>query len=119
MNKFELSGETVSKAELIDMVFERTDLPKKEVRRLVETFFESIVTMLEGGDSVRLKGFGVFDVVEKKARPGRNLSTGEPVTISARRVVNFRVSNLLRRRIQDRLDKRRVVMTRMQRQKKS
>ncbi len=118
MNRFELSEGTVSKAEIIDSVFEKTRLSKKDARRVVEAFFESLGQMLESGQVVKLKGFGVFDILEKKARPGRNLSTGQSVLIKERRVVNFRVSGSLRQYVQNHLDLRRQQLLMMQHKKK-
>ena len=51
------------------------------------------------GEEVKLSGFGNFELLDKKARPGRNPKTGEDVTISARRVVTFRAGNKLRKKI--------------------
>ena len=62
-------------------------------------FFEEIKTALINNEEVKLSGFGNFELIDKKARPGRNPKTGEDVTISARRVVTFRAGNKLRKKI--------------------
>ncbi|MEO5331794.1 MAG: HU family DNA-binding protein, partial [Magnetococcus sp. YQC-5] len=54
---------------------------------LVEQVFETIVQELERGESVKLSGFGVFAARSKRSRPGRNPKTGEPIEITARKVV--------------------------------
>ena len=60
---------------------------------------EEIKKSLEKNEEVKLSGFGNFKLINKKSRPGRNPKTGDPVTISARRVVTFKAGNKLRKRI--------------------
>ena len=81
--------QTLTKAELADMLFEKVGLNKREAKDMVETFFEEIRTALEGGSSVKLSGFGNFQLRDKPQRPGRNPKTGEEIPITARRVVTF------------------------------
>ena len=57
---------------------------------MVESFFGTIRSTLASGEDVKLSGFGNFTLHEKRARPGRNPKNGEPVEITARRVVTFR-----------------------------
>ena len=59
-------------------------------------FFEEIKVTLEHAESVKMSGFGKFELRDKVARPGRNPKTGEEIPITARRVVNFRLSGLSR-----------------------
>jgi integration host factor subunit alpha len=66
----------------------------------VDAFFEAIKTALEGGENVKLSGFGNFQLREKNQRPGRNPKTGEEIPISARRVVTFRPGQKLRARVE-------------------
>lgn len=80
---------TLTKAELAELLFERVGLNKREAKDIVDTFFEEIRESLAKGDSVKLSGFGNFQVRDKPARPGRNPKTGEVIPISARRVVTF------------------------------
>jgi integration host factor subunit alpha len=87
---------TLTKAELSDLLFEKVGLNKREAKDLVETFFEEIRTALEHGESVKLSGFGNFQLREKPQRPGRNPKTGEEIPISARRVVTFHPSQKLK-----------------------
>jgi integration host factor subunit alpha len=92
------SGEkmTLTKAELADMLFEKVGLNKREAKDMVETFFEEIREALEAGDSVKLSGFGNFQLRKKPQRPGRNPKTGEEIPITARRVVTFHASQKLK-----------------------
>ena len=87
---------TLTKAELADMLFERVGLNKREAKDMVETFFEEIRFALQRGDSVKLSGFGNFQLRDKPQRPGRNPKTGEAIPITARRVVTFHASQKLK-----------------------
>jgi integration host factor subunit alpha len=87
---------TLTKAELADMLFERVGLNKREAKDMVETFFDEIRDALERGESVKLSGFGNFQLRDKPQRPGRNPKTGEEIPISARRVVTFHASQKLK-----------------------
>ena len=91
---------TLTKAELADLLFEQVGLNKREAKDMVERFFEEIRTSLEAGDSVKLSGFGNFDLRLKNERPGRNPKTGEEIPISARRVVTFRPGQKLKVRVE-------------------
>ena len=87
---------TLTKAELADLLFEKVGLNKREAKDMVETFFEEIRTSLENGHSVKLSGFGNFQLRDKPQRPGRNPKTGEEIPITARRVVTFHASQKLK-----------------------
>ena len=91
--------ETITKADIIDHLHNEIGLNKSECKILIEDFFEEIKTALINNEEVKLSGFGNFELIDKKARPGRNPKTGEDVTISARRVVTFRSGNKLRKKI--------------------
>jgi integration host factor subunit alpha len=100
----DLSGEgaddrathTVTKAELADALFERLGLNKREAKEMVDAFFDEIRLALERGESVKLSGFGNFQLRDKPQRPGRNPKTGEEIAITARRVVTFHASQKLK-----------------------
>ena len=87
---------TLTKAELADMLFEKVGLNKREAKDMVESYFEEIRAQLERGESVKLSGFGNFQLRNKPQRPGRNPKTGEDIPISARRVVTFHPSQKLK-----------------------
>ncbi len=92
---------TLTKAELAEMLFERVGLNKREAKDMVETFFDEIRDALERGESVKLSGFGNFQLRDKPQRPGRNPKTGEEIPISARRVVTFHASQKLKSQIEE------------------
>ena len=90
---------TLTKADLADRLYEELGLNKRESKEFVELFFEKMRQSLESGESVKLSGFGNFDLRKKTPRPGRNPKTGEEIPISARRVVTFRPSLKLKERV--------------------
>ncbi len=87
---------TLTKAELADLLFEKVGLNKREAKDMVEAFFDEVRVALEKGDSVKLSGFGNFQLREKPQRPGRHPTTGEEIPITARRVVTFHASQKLK-----------------------
>ena len=92
---------TLTQAELANLLFEKVGLNKREAKEMVETFFEEVRTALEKGDSVKLSGFGNFQLREKPQRPGRNPKTGEEMPITARRVVTFHASQKLKAMVEE------------------
>ena len=91
---------TLTKAELADLLFEKVGLNKREAKDMVEAFFDEVRLALEKGDSVKLSGFGNFQVRRKAPRPGRNPRTGEAIPIDARNVVTFHASHKLKAVVQ-------------------
>ena len=87
---------TLTKADLSEILFNKVGLNKSEAKEMVEAFFEEIKASLESGDSVKLSGFGNFDLRTKAERPGRNPKTGKEIPIKARRVVTFHSSQKLK-----------------------
>ncbi|AGF49003.1 integration host factor subunit alpha [Candidatus Kinetoplastidibacterium galati] len=90
---------TLTKAKLVDLLFEGTGLTKRDSRFIVDFFFNEMVRFLSNGYNVKLSGFGNFNLLDKPQRPGRNPKTGKEFNISARRVVSFRASNKLKKNI--------------------
>jgi integration host factor subunit alpha len=91
---------SLTKADIADRLFDEVGLNKREAKEFVDAFFEEIRTALEGGENVKLSGFGNFQLRDKNQRPGRNPKTGEEIPISARRVVTFRPGQKLRARVE-------------------
>lgn len=89
----------LTKAALVQSLFEKEILSKAEAARAVDTFFTIIKQSLEEEEDVLISGFGKWIVKNKKERRGRNPQTGRDLTIDARRVVTFRASGVLRRLI--------------------
>jgi len=78
------SAITLTKAELACLLFDRVGLNKREAKGMVEAFFEEMNITLDGGNGVKLSGFGNFDLRDKPSRPSRNPKTGEEVPITSR-----------------------------------
>lgn len=87
---------TMTKAELADALFDQLGLNKREAKDMVDAFFDEIRQALERGESVKLSGFGNFQLRDKPQRPGRNPKTGQEIAITARRVVTFHSSQKLK-----------------------
>lgn len=92
-------SKTVTKSDIVDHLHATLGLNKSESKELVECFFHEISQSLLNDEEVKLSGFGNFEIIKKKARPGRNPKTGEAVTVSARKVVTFRAGQKLRSKV--------------------
>jgi len=91
---------SLTKADIANHLFDEVGLNKREAKEFVDAYFEMIKDALEGGENVKLSGFGNFQLREKNQRPGRNPKTGEEIPITARRVVTFRPGQKLRARVE-------------------
>ncbi|WP_282008388.1 integration host factor subunit alpha [Brevundimonas aveniformis] len=94
-----MAGKTVTRADLSEALHEEIGLSRQECSGLVERVLDMIVETLERGETVKLSGFGVFQVRDKRARMGRNPKTGEPAAIVPRRVISFRASQLMKAKV--------------------
>ncbi len=86
----------MTKADLVNKIFEQIGGTKKESADLIEKLFDVMKNTILGGESIKISGFGNFIVRTKKPRIGRNPQTGETIEISARRVLTFKPSQVLR-----------------------
>ncbi len=89
-------GKTITKADIIESVYEKVGFSKKESSEIVEIVFETIKTTLEKGEKIKVSGFGKFEVRQKNTRRGRNPQTGSELQIPARRVLSFKPSQVLK-----------------------
>ncbi len=90
---------TTTRSTLSEAVFKNVGLSRNESANLVDSVFSEILTSLIKGDDVKISSFGTFIVRDKKERIGRNPKTGEEVPITARSVVTFRASNVLKSKV--------------------
>ena len=90
---------TVTRADLSEALHQEVGLSRQECSGLVERVLDMIVETLEKGETVKLSGFGVFQVRSKRARMGRNPKTGEPAAIHPRRVISFRASQIMKSKV--------------------
>ena len=91
----------MTKADIVEIVFEKVGFSKKDVSAVIEEIFETIKTTLESGEKVKVSGFGNFTIRQKRARRGRNPQTGSEITIDQRSVMTFKASQLLKKSINE------------------
>jgi integration host factor subunit alpha len=89
----------MTKADIVEKIQAGTGMTKNESAEMMEEVFSIMKSTLEQGENLKISGFGSFVVKQKNDRRGRNPQTGETITISARRVVIFKPSTILREAI--------------------
>ena len=99
ISKESVSEITITKADLVEKVFNKIGFSKKEAKELVELVFENLKDIILTKGKIKISKFGHFVIKEKKERMGRNPQTGEVIPINARRVLNFKPSAILRSKI--------------------
>jgi integration host factor subunit alpha len=92
---------TLTKSHLIDAIAEANGFPRNKASETVETLLEIIKTTLASGEDVLVSGFGKFCVKEKAERKGRNPATGKAMLLEPRKVVTFKCSGKLRKRVNE------------------
>lgn len=97
-----MSGKTITRADLSEVVYQKVGLSRTESAALVELVLTELADSLARGENVKLSSFGSFIVRQKGERVGRNPKTGEEVPIEPRRVMVFKPSNILKQRINGR-----------------
>jgi integration host factor subunit alpha len=100
-----MAERTVTRADLTEALHEQVGLTRQDCAGLVERTLELIAEAMGRGETVKLSGFGVFQVRSKRHRMGRNPKTGEPAAIDPRRVIGFRASQVIKARIDRALSK--------------
>jgi integration host factor subunit alpha len=86
----------MTKADIVEKIYDKVGFSKKESAELVEMVFDIIKGTLEKGDKIKIAGFGNFVVKEKADRRGRNPQTGDEIIISARKILTFKPSQVLK-----------------------
>ena len=89
----------MTKADIVERIYEKVGFSKKEATDVVESIFEIIKGHLEEWEKVKISGFGNFVINAKRPRKGRNPQTGEEIVISGRRVLSFKPSPVLKKAI--------------------
>lgn len=92
-------GGTVTRSDLADAVHRKVGVPRAESAKCVEMVLEEIFERIVAREDVKLSSFGAFTIRFKKERLGRNPKTGAGAMISARLVVSFKPSNIMRAKI--------------------
>ncbi len=93
--RLEKKETAVTKADLVDIIAEGTGLTKVETAAVVDGLFATMRNALKAGNTIEIRGFGRFEVVQRAARIGRNPKTGEVVHIPAHRTLRFNCSKSL------------------------
>ena len=93
----------VTKADLVNSVYKKLGLTRKESTVIVDELFEIIKETLEQGEKVKISGFGNFVVKHKEPRKGRNPQTGDELEITARKVVTFKPSQVLKKALNNKV----------------
>jgi integration host factor subunit alpha len=91
----------MTKIDIVQNVYDRLGFSKKDSEKIVEAIFDVMKENLAHGEKVKISGFGSFVVNEKKARRGRNPQTGDEIEISARRVLAFKPSQVLKKALNE------------------
>jgi len=91
-----VSGKTLTKADIVDHIYEKTERNRAEVKVLVDTLLEIMKQSIKKDDSLLISGFGKFDAYAKRARKGRNPQTSDSIVLPPRKVVVFRLSRKFR-----------------------
>lgn len=87
---------SLTKADIVERVYKEAGFSKKEAADLVDLVFKVIKDTLAKGEKVKISGFGNFSIRDKSTRIGRNPQTGDAMEISARRVLTFKPSQVLK-----------------------
>ena len=87
---------TITKKELIDQIAEATNQKRVVVKKVVQSFLDSIITELGRGNRLEFRDFGVFEVKQRRARMAQNPKTLEPVEVPPKRTVKFKVGRLMK-----------------------
>ena len=86
----------MTKADLIDSMAKRTELPRPKAEEIVNGLFDDIVGALKNGDKVNISGFGTFSISQRKGRIGRNPKTRETIEIAPSRAAKFKAGKILK-----------------------
>ena len=94
-----MSGNTITRAQLSEAVYEEVGISRNESANLVEAVLDEMAKSLIDGGTVKISSFGSFAIRHKSQRMGRNPKTGEEVPILPRRVIIFKPSHVLKNRV--------------------
>jgi integration host factor subunit alpha len=95
----------LTKDKLITYLETQLGMGRQESRQVVERLLKIMKDTLSEGEDLLISGFGKFSVHQKRARRGRNPQTKEEITLAARKVLVFKASGVLRKRINSKSDK--------------
>jgi len=91
-----MGDKTLTKAEIVDAIYEKTNRNRAEVKNIVESLLKIMKQAIKKDHALLISGFGKFEAYDKQARKGRNPQTDETITLPPRKVVVFRLSRKFR-----------------------
>lgn len=94
-----INTDTLTRAEIAEAIYRRVGMSRAEALIFVESILEHVALAMGRGENVKIAGFGTFRLSDKNERIGRNPKTGKEVPVTARRVVTFKASEMLKQRI--------------------
>lgn len=103
-----MSDKTVTRAEIAETIRKKCQLSRSQASDYVEVIVDQLTSSIKKEKEVKIPLFGVFYTRHKSARVGRNPKTMKEATISERDVVSFRVSRLMKERVNDALSKKKT-----------
>lgn len=92
---------TVTKKELIDNIADATGEKRVVVKKVVQSFLDSIVVELGKGNRLEFRDFGVFEIKQRRARMAQNPKTLQPVHVPPKRTVKFKVGRLMKQTLSE------------------
>lgn len=90
---------TITKREIAERVAKKTNHPQLAVKQIIQCFFDEVIGEVVKGNRLEFRDFGVFEVITRKSRTGRNPRTGDKVPVPAKRVVSFKMGKLMKERV--------------------
>lgn len=93
---------TITKRELIDRIAESTQAKRALVKATVQNFFDDIISELAKGNRFEFRDFGVFEARDRAPRTAQNPKTLERIHVSGKRVVKFKMSRLMKQKLNSR-----------------
>ena len=94
-----MTTQVISTTELANIIAEQTQSTKKAAKETVQLVLDTVAAQLAAGNTVRLSGFGTFEVKDVEARKGRNPSTGATIVIAARNAPVFKAGKTLKDKV--------------------
>ena len=90
---------TITKREIAERVAKRTGQPQLAVKLIIQAFFDEVIQEVVNGNRLEFRDFGVFEVITRKPRTGRNPRTGDKVAVPAKRVVTFKMGKFMKEKV--------------------
>ena len=98
-------AQTITKKQLINSISQEKELHPNDVRQVIQAFLDKMTDYLSSGDRLEFRDFGVFEVVKRKQKIGRNpKNAGVPILIPARNAVKFTPGKKMRKAIESELE---------------